>query len=279
MLPYYSILRRAARGMRQLLYPRRCPFCNRVLGGRMECPDCRAEREELLRFPNLRIDRQQHYLGELYSAAAPFLYRGCVRQGILRTKYGGAPWTGIELGIWMTRLLTGCAVQMYGAEPIPEPMPAFRLEYDCIVPVPSGGKARGYNVPALLAVPLAQAMDLPLEEHALRRVRTGRHQVGLPLEERLQNVAGAFCVQDRDAIRDRRVLLVDDVITTGATASSCAQALLEAGARRVSIFALATVEFPPGFSRTEPIFEDEDTPGTKNRTATGKKTGKISVSP
>lgn len=258
MLPCYGRVRCGLRNMRQLLYPRRCPFCERVLGSLPECPDCRTQREELLRRPNFRLKKEQHYLPNLETAAAPFRYEGCVRRGILRAKYGGQPWTAAELGVWMARLLTGCTVRMAGAEPVPQPMPVFRLEYDCVVPVPPSGKARGYNVPTLMAAPLAQAMDLPLEADALCRVRSGRRQAGLSLQERLVNVAGAFRVRNPDTVEGRRILLVDDVITTGATTSACAQALLAAGARSVSAFSLATVELSPGISRDDPVREEED---------------------
>ena len=91
---------------------------------------------------------------------------------------------------------------------------------DCIVPVPASGRARGYNVPQLMAVPLARALGIPLYPKALGRTRAKRHQAGLPFEQRLANVAGAFRVTDTELVEGRKVLLVDDVITTGATAVS-----------------------------------------------------------
>ena len=94
-----------------------------------------------------------------------------------------------------------------------------------------------------------------LAANALGRARTGRHQAGLSLDERLVNVAGAFRVLEPDNVDGKRVLLVDDVITTGATAAACAQALLDAGAQSVFAVALATVEFDALPSRSQPIAE------------------------
>lgn len=202
---YYSAPRRALRGVRQLLYPRRCPFCNAVLGSIRTCPDCAEEVDRLRRKPGIRLDASQHYLGGLSGAAAPFRYEGCVRRAILRAKYQAAPWTAVELG-----------------------------------------------------VVLAEALDLPLETKALGPARRKDRQAGLPFEQRLANVAGAFRVQDPDLIEGRRVLLVDDVITTGATAAACAQALLSAGAESVFAVAVATVEFPPIAQPTLPLQEDAD---------------------
>ena len=194
-MDYYSVPRRILRGARQLVYPRRCPFCDRVLGSVPVCPDCAAELEELRRKPGMRLDASQHYLGELTGAAAPFRYEGCVR--------------------------------------------------------------RGYNVPQLMAVPLARALGIPLYPKALGRTRAKRHQAGLPFEQRLANVAGAFRVTDTELVEGRKVLLVDDVITTGATAAACTQALLAAGAESVFAIALATVEFETFPARDQPLQENE----------------------
>ncbi len=95
---------------------------------------------------------------------------------------------------------------------MPQRAEGARLGYDCIVPVPASSRRRGYNVPERMAQPLAEALDLPLETKALGPARRKNRQAGLPFEQRLANVAGAFRVQDPDLIEGRRVLLVDDVI-------------------------------------------------------------------
>ena len=173
-MDYYSVPRRILRGARQLVYPRRCPFCDRVLGSVPICPDCAAELEELRRKPGMRLDASQHYLGELTGAAAPFRYEGCVRRGILHTKYHAAPWAAVELGLWLAKLAFGSEMHMAGAEPVPELVEGMSLGYDCIVPVPASGRARGYNVPQLMAVPLARALGIPLYPNALGRTRAKR---------------------------------------------------------------------------------------------------------
>ena len=117
--------------------------------------------------------------------------------------------------------------------------------------------AKVTDLVAQLAQPLAEALDLPLETKALGLARRKDRQAGLPFEQRLANVAGAFRVQDPDLIEGRRVLLVDDVITTGATAAACPQALLAAGAESVFAIALATVEFETFPARDQPLQENE----------------------
>lgn len=238
---YYSRPARLARQVRQLLYPRRCPYCREVLGSVPRCEACAPGLDELLR-PKMRLEPGQHYLGALDGAAAPYRYEGLVRGAILRAKYQGESWTAVELGVEMAALLFGAEVRMYVAEPVPQRVEAPALAYDCIIPVPATSRRRGYNVPERMAQPLAHALGLPLLPEALCRVRAGRHQAGLSLDERLVNVAGAFRVQEPDTVEGKRVLLVDDVITTGATAAACAQALLDAGAHSVFVVALATAE-------------------------------------
>ena len=140
------------------------------------CGKIAAELEELRRKPGMRLDASQHYLGELTGAAAPFRYEGCVRRGILHTKYHAAPWAAVELGLWLAKLAFGSEMHMAGAEPVPELVEGMSLGYDCIVPVPSSGSARGYNVPQLMAVPLARALGIPLYPKALGR-KIGRAHV------------------------------------------------------------------------------------------------------
>ncbi len=113
--------------------------------------------------------------------------------------------------------------------------------FDLIVPTPLHWRrrwTRGYNQAMLLARELAPALGLK-PVNALRRTRATTAQAGLSRTARRANVAGAFLVRDASRIRGRRVLLVDDVMTTGATLRACAAALKRAGARSVSIAVLA----------------------------------------
>ena len=188
---------------------------------------------------SMRVARASICLGRREGAAAPYRYEGVVRDAILRAKYEGESWTAVELGVEMTARLFGAKVEMHFAEPVPGPVAGAAVGYDCIIPVPASSRRRGYNVPERMARPLSHALGLPLLPKALCRARAGRHQAGLSLEERLVNVAGAFRAQEPELVEGKRVLLVDDVITTGATAAACAQALLDAGAHSVFAVALA----------------------------------------
>jgi ComF family protein len=107
---------------------------------------------------------------------------------------------------------------------------------DAIVPLPlhaSRERARGYNQSAVIARHLARIWSLPLDGGALRRTRaTAPLARTMRREERRAIVGGAFIAR-RERVEARRILVVDDVITTGATLDACARALLDAGAREV----------------------------------------------
>ena len=119
---YYSRPARLGRQARQLLLPRRCPYCREVLGTLLRCEVCMPRLEELRRSPTMRLARASHYLGRLEGAAAPYRYEGVVRDAILRAKYEGESWTAVELGVEMTARLFGAKVEMHFAEPVPGPV-------------------------------------------------------------------------------------------------------------------------------------------------------------
>ncbi len=110
------------------------------------------------------------------------------------------------------------------------------LDVEVVVPVPLSAKRereRGYNQAALLAGPLALRMDLAYKPGAVQRVRETESQVGKTLAQRQENVRGAFTARGSQ-VSGKRVLLVDDVLTTGSTLDAAAQALKQAGAVAVS---------------------------------------------
>ena len=121
---------------------------------------------------------------------------------------------------------------------------ALLQEAEMIVPVPLNWRrfwARKYNQAALLAYALARQSGVACVPDALRRARATTPQMRLARAERKENVKGAFAVSRRRLRRvaGKHILLVDDVVTTGATVEACAQALLKAGARQVDVIALA----------------------------------------
>ncbi|MGE0062089.1 MAG: ComF family protein [Xanthobacteraceae bacterium] len=122
-------------------------------------------------------------------------------------------------------------------------------EADALVPVPLHWRrlwARRFNQSAALAGAISAERGVPVAHDALKRVRATAQQVGLSKPERADNVQGAFRVapEAKAAVAGRRLVLVDDVLTSGATADTCAKALLRAGAAHVDVLVFARVVAP-----------------------------------
>jgi ComF family protein len=139
-------------------------------------------------------------------------------------------------------------------------------EADVIVPVPAHRAkrhARGFDSTLELARVLSRRIGVPLCRRALIKVRPTVPQMGLPRSDRIENVLGAFAVVRRDLVKDRLVLLVDDVMTTCATAAECARVLRAAGAAEVRVAVVARAvdgRTPASAGRTE-----GGSPGTGQR--------------
>lgn len=113
---------------------------------------------------------------------------------------------------------------------------------ELIIPVPlhsAKQRQRQFNQAKLLAGGLARAFSKELQANLLIKIKSGPAQVNLLRTERLKSVRGAFKVKDSRRVENKNILLVDDVLTTGATANECARTLLEAGANRIDAFVLA----------------------------------------
>lgn len=159
---------------------------------------------------------------------AVFLYGGAVAEAILRMKYGNRP----DVAGRLARIMAVTARAS-----------AFAGAIDAVVPVPLHPRrlvTRGYNQSVLLASPVARALGVPLCAGVVSRDRDTPRQARQDREGRQKGVAGAFRSAPTPRVAGRRVLLVDDVRTTGSTLEACAEALCRAGARKVTPFVLAT---------------------------------------
>jgi ComF family protein len=153
---------------------------------------------------------------------APFAYAGAARTAVLNLKFR----SGRYLVPLMGELMRGTVER-------------HRAGFDLVVPVPLSQRRlreRGFNQAALLAERVAAQMQAPLADRLLTRVERASQRT-LNAEQRLANLLGAFSCEGLPP--DPQVLLVDDVVTTGATVSACADTLAQAGARRVCVLAFA----------------------------------------
>ncbi len=231
-----ALVGRAVESLLMGLYPGRCAACDQALPWRVAdeafceacaglverpqgpCPACGLPVEGGAACPACRVDAPP-----FTALRAAFWYGGPVREAVHRFKFDDRPY-----------LFRALAAELAGV-----PEPSWPRGVLTAVPMTRRGLARrGYNPAWLLALGLARRLDLPVPgASTLIKVRETAPQRGLGAAERRDNVREAFAC--RGAVGGRDVWLIDDVVTTGATARECARVLLDAGARSVCVLALA----------------------------------------
>lgn len=152
---------------------------------------------------------------------------GPARRLVHRLKYSDRGELAAPMGAWMARA---------GADVL--------AEADAVTPVPLHARrlwTRRFNQAAALGREIARRAGKPFEPALLRRIKATRSQVGLSREQRVQNMQGAFRAAPAASVQGRRIALVDDVLTSGATANAAARALLRAGAAQVDLIVFARV--------------------------------------
>jgi ComF family protein len=160
------------------------------------------------------------------SARSAVVSKTVAREAIKQFKYARA--------LWFENFLADLLVR--------EAAPVLRGKWDCLVPVPLHSqkeREREFNQSALLARHLGRAANIPSEEKILRRVLPTTTQTHLKREARAANMKNAFAVYPGARPAGRRIVLVDDVFTTGATTNDCARALRDAGAAEVCVWTVA----------------------------------------
>ncbi len=221
--------------MFSLILPRRCPCCQRALlpaEGPL-CLQCLASLPRVhAEMPGNMVEAR--LVGQIpfeHGTAFCFYSReGMVANAIQQAKYQNRPWVNADLA----RLF----VQELKLAHSPWP-----YDIDYIVPIPihwSRLLRRGYNQTMAIAEVLHEEWKIPIESHCLKKKYTRHAQVGLGREDRLRSVSGTFRISQPERLSGRHVLLVDDVMTTGATIVAAADALMaEVPGIRVSFLSLA----------------------------------------
>ena len=183
-----------------------CPICGDIMFKGRICDDCQNN--------NPCFDQLRSW----------GVYSGVLREVIRKIKFNrGLGLTGY--------FITSCS----------EFIKSWNIEIDHILPVPLGKSrhhSRGYNQVELFAKPISRNLRIPYKPRAITRVKETLSQVGLNAKERKQNVLNAF-EGDHEINKNKSVLIIDDITTTGSTLNECAKALRNSGARKVYCFTLA----------------------------------------
>jgi ComF family protein len=228
-------------GFSDLFFPPACALCeaNQVLPDEPLCSKCR---ESIKRMPDSVCPKCGLPLAQ--PDAAPFhpckkerpayglarygyFHEGAVRDCIVGLKYNGS----LKMGEAVSDLL----IKAFNRHFRPD-------DFDLIVPVPVHRKRlsqRGFNQVVIMARELSRFTGIPLEIRALEKTRDTPPQVGLSRIQRLSNLAGSFGVKRPSLIAQARILLIDDVSTTGSTVREASRTLIDAGARSVDVLVLA----------------------------------------
>ncbi len=225
-----DILKDLYTGIIDLIYPPLCLICDdRLEHGEMEiCPQC------LDKFKLIGIPHEQFSVpGDIHivKAWALFEFDEAFQQLIHHLKYS------------RRRKPIGVVLNHYKSQ-ILDQLPEDEIDLVISIPLhPRKFRERGYNQVDDMSRWLAERLNTKLGNHLVKRTKYTSTQTKLNAEERVENVRAAFGVTDESALIDKHVLLVDDVLTTGATSNTLAGVLKESGARKIDLVTLSTPQF------------------------------------
>lgn len=217
-----------------MLYPRHCPLCDTILsfGEGMVCDTCRKQQKIMtppycMKCGKTIEDNEEEYCKDChaimksYNRGFPvFAYTGAIKHALYEFKYHNQRSYG--------DYFAECIVKQYGAQ-------LKSLQLDGLVPVPihrDKRRARGYNQAHVLADALGKRIHVPVYPSYIQRIVKTSPQKELNDKTRMKNLKNAFKI-GQNAIELKKVLLVDDIYTSGATIEACTKVLLEAGVENV----------------------------------------------
>ncbi|MBU0548408.1 MAG: ComF family protein [Candidatus Omnitrophica bacterium] len=240
------MLRGFFNGIKDLIYPNLCLTCkNRIVpakGQNLVCAQCWEKIEKNLppfcascgrRLDKLSLAKNicsncLKFKFHFDRAFSPCTYTGIIKKLIHEFKYSGKDYLGEPLGDLMNKFIKDYRLP---------------IEYiDFIIPIPlhkSRMREREFNQAQILSEQIAKEFNTKILPDALVRTRPTRTQTELAFEERRKNVEKSFTVNDVRSIKDANLLLIDDVLTTGATSSEAARVLKDSGARIIFVMTLA----------------------------------------
>lgn len=216
-----------------LIYPRRCPVCQNIVPGQnLICPECQKKLPYVTEPRCMKCGKpvdtmEQEYCEDCqriekhYRKGYPlFMYMTPVKQGVLAMKYHNRR----EYAQFYSREM----LRSFGSE-------WMELKLDGIIPVPLHRhklRSRGYNQAELLAKPISCELQVPLYKKILLRKVDTLPQKELDNKERMKNLKKAFLFRENE-VKLEKVLLIDDIYTTGSTIEACAEVLMHGGVRQV----------------------------------------------
>ncbi|MGC8970642.1 MAG: double zinc ribbon domain-containing protein [bacterium] len=218
--------------LKELLFPSRCFVCKRISKDPI-CDDCLSKISPI-KGPMCRICgsplevemicyRCKTFPPYFSKARSYALYDGVMRTAIIRFKFEKRK----DLGVFLGKILGKFVLEL-------------AWDVDFIVPIPLSKerlRTRGFNQAEVLALEVSKILNVPMSL-SLIRIKETKPSIDLNIEERLNNISRAFLLKD-NSLKDKKVLLIDDVYTTGATTNEASKILLERGIKEVRVITLA----------------------------------------
>ena len=201
-----------------------CPECAKHLG-KIEEGKCCSVCGAILKTSNVCLNCKK-VKREFDKARAVYVYQGDMQKLIINFKFHNKPYISRTLG-----------------KALADKFKELDWKIDVVLPVPLTNKrykSRGYNQAELLANEFIKQTGLVLNTNVLQKTKDTEQQVKLGFQERQTNLKKTFKIINADAIKDKNVLLIDDVFTTGATANACSLYLKDAGAKKVYVLCVAS---------------------------------------
>ncbi|MBW7573443.1 ComF family protein [Caproiciproducens faecalis] len=206
-----------------LIFPPKCIFCREIaLPGQSVCEKCSKEILHASAIKCIYLPNS----GETILCFAPYPYTGKIRESIIRFKfYGHNEYTGFYAESLSAQI----------GKKFPQEL------FDSVTSVPISAEryqVRGYNQSELLGKAVAKCLGLPYREYLIK-THDNPEQHKLSEKDRRRNVRGVYRINEGEQAAGKRILLIDDIVTTGATLGECASVLLDAGAKKVICAAAA----------------------------------------
>ena len=207
-----------------VLFPQVCGICGKLSGNSL-CKKCEILLERQSKFEIYENDSLENYFHEhLYF----FKYDGIIRKIILNYKFNDKAYLYRTISNFLIKNKEFCEKVK---------------SYDIIMPVPISKKRfkeRGYNQSLLIAKYIAQNLKIDLENNCLYKHKNIIEQSKLNKEDRIENIKGVYSIKNEEKIKNKKILLVDDIYTTGSTIDACSKILIMAGVEKVYFVCIAT---------------------------------------
>ena len=204
----------------ELIYPTKCGFCNKICSENL-CKKCEIKLREYE--INLLRSNKKYYSKSMHI----FKYDGEIRKKIIDYKFNNKPYLYKTFAKIILKNEKVCG---------------FLKNYDIIIPVPIHKKRklkRGYNQTELIAKVIAKNTNLKLEKNVLVKQKNTITQSALSKTKRQLNIKNAFMVKNAEKVLNKKVLIFDDIYTTGSTVKECSKVLNKSGVKDIGILTVA----------------------------------------